>query len=278
MAMKKTNDYKINKTLAKEQLECLYKHYIENVYGPAGKRKIGIDEIIRLVEDPNSRFHIETPAKGDEFSVRVAEYLRRYPYKIFIYKHYPDVLQEMAEKGNGVSVLEVGSFLGNEVRGIERYLENHGITEYTVAGVEIEPFHLLIGFLLHNDVLEDHNFYVCDACDMSGIFLDNSFDYVYSEGLLHALSKEEDKVIQLKETRRVLRSGGLLFGSTLSSRDLPSKEVLEQVKIAKVLYSSKDELYGILKKAGFEDVVVEEIKRNHPVRDAIKYELVFYAR
>jgi len=268
----------INSTLAKKQLKQLYKHYIEDVYGPAGKRKIEINEIIRLIENPNSKFHTETLEKGDEFSVRAADYLGRYPYKIYIYRHFPHILRAMAKKGNGVKVLEVGSFLGKEVRGIKTYLENHGVSEYTVAGVEIEPFHLLIGFLIHNDAPGDYDFYICDACNMHGIFSDNHFDYVYSEGLLHSLPKEEDKLIQLKETRRVLKPGGLLFGSTQSSRDIPSKEILKQVKMANLLYSSRDGLYSILKEAGFENVVVEEIKRNKPAKGAIKYKLLFYAR
>ena len=268
----------IDKSSSKGQLQNAYKQFIEDVYGPAKKRTIEVNEIIKLVEDSNSKFHVETPYKGDEFSKRTVDYLREYPYKVYIDKNYPNILREMVKKGNGVKILEVGSFLGNEVRGIESYLENNGITEYTVTGVEIEPVHLLIGCLLHKDSPEDHDFYVCDACNMDGIFSKNSFDFVYSEGLLHSLNKERDKLAQLKESRRVLKHHGLLFGYMHSSRDIPNQKILEQVKMAKALYSSKKELCNLLEEADFKDFSVEEIKREHAVIDAIKYKLVFYAK
>jgi len=188
-------------------LDELFRIEIEEVFGRAG-----------TIQEPERKaLELAKSWEGKKVIKRCVEYLENHPLLTYIDTGFRSFYSEMLK--NSPDVLEVGCFLGNEGR---KLLEGGFKGRY--VGIDINPYHMLVGFLLHNDSPDRYvphgRFEIGDACNMR--LQDSRFDFVYSPGLIHSLGHEnfEEKVkAHLKEVRRVLKAGGKYFGNTYSSRE-----------------------------------------------------------
>ena len=106
-------------------LNDLYYTYIENIFGRAGSRDVKLKEIIHFAED------LEEEGLVDH---RCVIYLRKHPYLEYI-TQYPEY--DALIKKSDIKLLEVGSFLGNEIRRF--YTDGF---QGKVIGIDKNPWHL----------------------------------------------------------------------------------------------------------------------------------------
>jgi SAM-dependent methyltransferase len=256
-----------------ETLDGLYTTEIEERFGKSGERNVTLKEVIEYAKK----------LEGKKVWPRCVEYLEQHhpllPSKNRTYRSDIELLlppgynegrpiyQEILKSGR--SVLEVGCFLGNN--GWRLFKDNFK-GRYT--GIDINPWHLLFGFLLRNDSPDfspNYRFYVGDVCDMKE-FQGGQFDYIYSSGLIHSLVGKKSEHLEmvrahLRESRRILEKGGKYFGYTFSSTEWTLNSSIKPL--------SEDELRSSFKDTGFENIRIEERRRLTRSDDKRKFFLHF---
>jgi SAM-dependent methyltransferase len=238
----------------------LYAKEVELKYGKAGERGLQLGDVLEIARTWQSYGWVLS---------RCVEYLEMHPYRTMIDSSFPELYDQIREGDS--SLLEVGCFMGQDIR----KLVKDGGLKGNAVGIDCHPYHILVGFLLHNDSPEGLNFISGDAIALGGYFKDKSFDYVYSQGLIHSLQSTIFIPQHLSEVRKVLKDGGLMFGNTLSKREFGQTP---SAVLPNLL--SEEQLKKMCLTAGFKDVKIEEIPMQEGNDEMIKakYMLYFQAR
>lgn len=110
----------------------------------------------------------------------------------------------------------------------------------------------------------DFKLFVTDMKELP--FKDNSFDYIISVATLHHLLESKERVLALKEIKRVLRKEAFLTVWNRGNPDLPNKRIIEkewkykgEVLSRPYYLYRKEELKEELGEAGFK---IKEIKKD----------------
>lgn len=219
-------------------LNSLYRIHIEKVFGKAGARFVELKDVIRFAEELEKKGLVHH---------RCVSFLRQHPFLEFVtqYRQYNEIIRT-----KNIRVLEVGSFLGNEIR---RFYKDGFCGN--IVGIDINPWHLLVGFLLHNDSPDQYDILVGDVCDMTELFKDSQFNYIYSPGLIQSLPNADKVIMHLKETYRVMDKDGIMFGSTFSSHNADVKRIGHEF-----FFLTPEELRIYLSDAGFKETKISEAR------------------
>jgi len=219
-------------------LDYLYRIHIEEVFGKAGTRSVELKDVILFAEELENEGLVHH---------RCISFLRQHPFLEFItqYQRYYEIIRK-----NNIRVLEVGSFIGNEIR---RFYKDGFCVD--IVGIDINPWHLLVGFLLHNDSPYQYDIRVGDACNMAELFKDSKFNYIYSLGLIQSLLNADKVIMHLKETYRIMDEDGIMFGSTFSFHDADVKKTDHEFFLLK-----PEELRIYLSDAGFKEIKISEAR------------------
>lgn len=218
-------------------------------------------------------------------SSRCPDFITRYPDRVYLDTPKWESLKNEILSLDDVGFLEVGSFLGNEVSYIQNHLaeEQMGFEGYA-KGIEINPWHLLVGSLARGDSPDNHEFYIGDACKISEF--DSNPQIVYSHGLLHSLNARNSKGKKdtnvhlrnvgnhLKGVHKILDSSGKVVGVAFSSNDyVPENTESGPTPL------DRDTLYSEFKDAGFPNrgIYIEEAPLTNP-KKGLQYELMFNAK
>lgn len=219
-------------------LEYLYRIHIKKVFGKAGTRSVNLKDVIHFAEELEKKGLVHH---------RCVSFLRQHPFLEFItqYQRYYEIIQK-----NNIRLLEVGSFISNEIRRLYKDGFCGGI-----VGIDINPWHLLVGFLLHNDSPSQYDIKVGDVCDMTELFTDSQFNYIYSPGLIQSLPNADKVIMHLKETYRIMDKNGIMFGSTFSLHDADVKKISHEFFLL-----TPEELQKYLSEAGFKEIKISEAR------------------
>lgn len=216
-------------------------------------------------------------------SRRCPDFLTRYPRRVYLsHLGWQQVRDEILSTDD-VRFLEVGSFLGNEVTYMQDLLRNkQPYSQGYAKGIELNPWHLVMGNLMRGDSPDDMDVYIGNACEIDDIEFANPH-YIFSHGLLHSMNAKnpagnKEKAIHLANVGRHLRAvnnilapGGKVIGVAFSSRcyEPPRRE-------SGPTPLSKDDLYQLSCDAGFENraIYIEEKPLGHE-KKGISYRLFF---
>jgi SAM-dependent methyltransferase len=174
---------------------------------------------------------------------------------ILTHGHYKEVLEK------GGKFLDFGCGTGDDIRQLMR----DGYPKKDILGFDIDCNSLDLGFDLYND-----------RSKMKGIFIvskephfkDGTFDIVYSGSVLHTLPKMAAVNKYLDRARDALKSGGILFGSTLGSFRPMNRE-------KRTTFLTKKSFHALLRKKGFRNIHV--IGKNEKQQSVGKRRYWFFA-
>jgi len=206
------------------------------------------------------------PETAEIIYARIASMQKRYtgqtPYRIlegdrigvpcmatnFVY--YPQVRRLF---GPGKFFLDAGCGLGSDVRKAIR----DGIDPDKAVGLTIKPEEIEWGYELFGDGDDPKHSGRYIVWDVRNIEMEKgSVDFLNNISLIHTLGKKEIALDFLSEARRVLRPGGVFFGTTNGD----NKEV-----IGPHYRISKDSLENYLAELGFRDIAITQRLITRPV-------------
>jgi SAM-dependent methyltransferase len=174
---------------------------------------------------------------------------------ILKHEHYKEVLKR------GGKFLDFGCGTGDDVR----QLIMDGFPRKDIIGFDIDCKCIDLGY----------DFYL-DRPKMKGRFLvskkpnfkDEAFDIVYSGSVLHTMHKMTDVNKYLEAARDALKTGGILFGSTLGAFRPKNLE-------KRTTFLTKKSFYSLLRKKGFKNIHI--IGTNEMAQSVGKRRYWFYA-
>ncbi len=181
---------------------------------------------------------------------------------------YPKIIIKISELKNKV-LAEFGAGWGNDIN----WLINNGFNPKDLFYTEIddEAFEHAIKNLKEVFGVYSSNLLLRDS--RSTGLKENFADFVYANNMLHCLETRNNIMIVLKETYRILKNSGVLFGRTLLNKI--DKQKLQSISspkddnekfsilTAKALHDgilvglTKDELKKMANQVGFTKVYIE---------------------
>jgi SAM-dependent methyltransferase len=180
-----------------------------------------------------------------------------------IRKHY--IYKKILRSGtrSGARLLDYGCGLGDDIRAL---LEDSYPND-KIMGYDINNINLNLGMDLYRDKEKMERFFRFSEKFPKDI---GKFDYVYSGSVLHALENRLNVSTYLINANTVLNQNGTFFGSTLGTNDPSGLEAITGLYLL-----NKNDLNGLLKKAGFSKINVIEKRLLHS--EGPKYRLWFDA-
>ena len=174
---------------------------------------------------------------------------------ILKHEHYKEVLKR------GGKFLDFGCGTGDDVR----QLIIDGFPRKDIIGFDIDRRCLDLGY----------DFYL-DRPKMKGTFLvskrphfkDEAFDIVYSGSVLHTMQKMADVNRYLEKAHDALKSGGILFGSTLGAFRTKNKK-------KRTTFLTKRSFHSLLRKKGFDHIHI--VGKNETQQSVGKRRYFFFA-
>lgn len=167
---------------------------------------------------------ITTHSRGDDFYFSDLQSQR--------YRSHRHLLPWIHKMQPGSSVLEIGCGVG-----LDTYtMANHGLRVTAVDLTEVALETARQRFLRHNIPA---TFLLADACNLP--FPSNSFDYVYSFGVLHHVADTEESI---REVHRLLKSGGQAHIMLYHRHSL--NELVHRILV--VPFEDKDELCPVVRR------------------------------
>jgi ubiquinone/menaquinone biosynthesis C-methylase UbiE len=236
--------------------------------------------VIKIHNETASIFRFDIPSDFDKILGRLKskgivypdnylEYLIEKYAKIQI--RYPRIVQRIGQpnicshfayldilKRKG-TLLDYGCGTGDDIRALIK----DGFPKKNITGYDVNWGNIKIGFDFYLDEEEIKDRFVVSK-DFP--FEDASFDIVYSGSILHVLSKIENVKAYLKRAYAVLKSNGILFGSTLGKIDISFRK-----RRRRAFLMEESELTNALRETNFLRVKV------HPITTDFRTRLWFYA-
>jgi ubiquinone/menaquinone biosynthesis C-methylase UbiE len=146
--------------------------------------------------------------------------------------HYRKILER------GGDFLDYGCGTGDDIRALIK----DGYPRSRIKGFDIDWNSINIGFDLYRDREPMQGIFVVST---KLPFSDESFDIVYSGSVLHTIEDRHAISLYLTDACRVLRDGGVFFGSTLGAEDnahVPSDEVRRTLLTEEELRHSMEQM------------------------------------
>ncbi|MFH0832626.1 MAG: class I SAM-dependent methyltransferase [Candidatus Aenigmatarchaeota archaeon] len=151
-------------------------------------------------------------------------------------------------KNKDARILDCGCGAGDDTR----YLVGNGLKN--TIGIDHNRMNMELGFDYYGDKEKlSGNFIIGDACAMP--FNSGHFDYVYSNSLIHYLSNRENVHKFLDEAHRVLKSGGINFGSTPGRLDRIIT-IKDECDGHNILFLTEESFKTDMEEVGFRNVYI----------------------
>jgi SAM-dependent methyltransferase len=166
---------------------------------------------------------------------------------------YPDILKHEG------TLLDYGCGTGDDIR----ILIKDGFPKKNITGYDIDWGNIKIGYDFYLDEEEIRGIFVVSK---EFPFEDSSFDIVYSGSILHVLLNIENVKIYLQNAFAVLKTNGILFGSTLGKIDESVRK-----RRSRVFFMKESELANLLRENHFSKAKI------HPIITDLRTRLWFYA-
>ncbi|MCD6478172.1 MAG: class I SAM-dependent methyltransferase [Candidatus Aenigmarchaeota archaeon] len=183
-------------------------------------------------------------------------------YNIRHWTIFREELKKMSDVWSGGKLLNVGCAHGSDFIPFDS-------RRFKFYGIDISKELLFLAKRYSQKFGLDVELFVGDM--MALPFKDNSFDYIISIATLHHLMNREERILALKEIKRVLSKEAFLTVWNRDNPELPNKEIIErewkfgkEVLKRKYYLYTKKELEKELCEAGFEikEMYTDKNKRN----------------
>lgn len=256
----------------------------EGKENPKLRRRVGevLDNGARM--QPQEVVDAATQLYGSRLvSSRCPDFLRRYPRRVYLSRPAWHQVREEILSTSDVKFLDAASFLGNEVEYMQRMLKKRQPnSQGYVKGIEINPWHLLMGNLMRGNSPNRMSLYMGNACDIDEFEFAGP-DYIFSHGLLHSMNAKnragkKEKAVHLgnvgkhlRAAKKALAPGGKVVGVAFSSRGY-----MQPRREGGPTPIEKDDLYKLSCDAGFkhDEIYIEEKPLSHG-KKGLRYQLFF---
>lgn len=164
--------------------------------------------------------------------------IRKHPY-------YNTILER------GCDFLDCGCGTGDDIRALIK----DGYPRNKIKGFDIDWNSINIGFDLYRDRESMHDIFVVST---KFPFYNETFDTVYSGNVLHTIKDRHEISVYLTNAYKVLRNGGVLFGSTLGTEGhtyIPSDDTQRTLL-------TENELRHLLERTGFINIEIVRTGRS----------------
>ena len=236
--------------------------------------------MIKIHNETASIFRFDIPSDFDKILGRLKSQGIVYPENYLehliekyekIQIRYPRIVQRIGQPNirshfayldilkYGGKLLDYGCGTGDDIR----TLIKDGFSKKNITGYDINWGNINIGFDFYLDQEEIKDLFMVSK---EFPFEDASFDIVYSGSILHVLSKIENVKAYLKHAYAVLKSDGILFGSTLGKIDISFRKIRRRVFLME-----ESDLTNALRETNFSRVKI------HPITTDFRTRLWFYA-